>query len=41
VTVPSVILTEGLSADTDYQFQMVAELRAWIDGFVRVRLLTY
>lgn len=34
-------LTEGLSCDTDYQFQMVVEKRAWMDGLVRVRLIVY
>lgn len=41
LAVPEQELTPGLSSDTDYQFQMVVEGRAWMDGFVRVRLVTY
>ncbi len=39
--VPQTQLTAGLSQDTDVQFQMVAEQRTWIDGSLRIRLVTY
>ncbi|HWW77748.1 MAG TPA: hypothetical protein VNZ44_20255, partial [Pyrinomonadaceae bacterium] len=39
VVIPEVLLSNGISADTRYQFQMVAENRTWIDGSVRIMLI--
>lgn len=41
LSVPEMILTQGLTQDADVQFQMVAEGRTWIDGALRLRLVTY
>ncbi|MEM2722584.1 MAG: NBR1-Ig-like domain-containing protein [Thermoplasmata archaeon] len=41
VEVPELLLTNGLMEDTDFQFQMVAEHRTWIDGAVRIKLVVY
>ncbi|MCX5907384.1 MAG: hypothetical protein NTY64_09410 [Deltaproteobacteria bacterium] len=41
LSVPEMVLTQGLTQDSDVQFQMVAERRAWIDGTLRIRLVTY
>lgn len=39
VVIPEVLLSNGINADTRFQFQMVAENRTWIDGSVRIMLI--
>ncbi|MBD0371360.1 MAG: hypothetical protein ICV60_11030 [Pyrinomonadaceae bacterium] len=39
VVIPEMLLSNGISNDTRFQFQMVAENRTWIDGSVRIMLI--
>lgn len=37
--VPKRLLSNGISTDTPYQFQMIAENRTWSDGSIKIMLI--